>query len=74
MEEPIHPQYLKGFNDAYLLAQHRPDLMEQIANTTSNTKYLEGLRDGKHTFEQELSKQRLKELKKSPTRDDELER
>ena len=75
MEEFIHPQYLKGFNDAYILVQHRPDLMEQIANTTSNTTYLEGLKDGKRTYEQERTQQqRLQDLQNSHSKDDELER
>jgi len=63
MEESVHPQYLKGFNDAYLLAQHKPQLIEQLLKVATENDYFQGMKDGKYTFEQEQSQNRLQELK-----------
>jgi len=63
MEEKVHPKYLKGFNHAYLLAQHKPQLIEQLLTTATENEYLNGIKDGKSAFEQEQSQNRLQELK-----------
>jgi len=66
MEETIiDPKYLKGFNNAYLLVQYKPPLLEQLLNATTENEYneyLNGMKDGKRTFEQEQSRKRLQEL------------
>ena len=69
-------KYIKGFNDGYLLKQHKPKLLENILSTSSSNKYIEGLRDGERTYSQEKVKSRTQELKssKSKNRDLGLER
>jgi len=63
MEEvSIHPEYLKGFNSAYLLAQYKPQLIEQLLTHNIDNEYFRGMKDGKRIFEQERSQSRLKEL------------
>jgi hypothetical protein len=64
--------YLKGFNHAYPLAQHKSQLIEQILSTATKNNYLEGMRDGKRVFEQEhnRSNNRLKELDQLRTKRD----
>lgn len=62
MEETVSKKYLKGFNDAYLLAEHKPKLVEQLLKTTTENEYLQGMRDGKRTFEQEKTQSRYQEL------------
>lgn len=47
--------YLKGFNRAYVLAQHTPDLLEKLLVTQTENDFIQGMRDGKNVFEQEQS-------------------
>lgn len=49
-------QYLQGFNHAYLLAEHTPELLEKLLTVETKTEYLQGMLDGKNTFEQEQVK------------------
>jgi len=61
--ETVKEKYLKGFNHAYLLKQHKPQLIDSILNTASNNDYIQGLKDGKHIYEQQKTKYRFQELK-----------
>lgn len=74
--ETIKEKYLKGFNHAYLLKQHKPQLIENILKTTSENDYIQGLKDGKHIYEQQKTKSRFQELDdlKNRDQDRELER
>ena len=63
--ETISSYYVKGFNHAYLLAQHNPKLLDKILSTPSEKDYFIGMKDGKHTHKQELKQfNRLLELDK----------
>lgn len=35
-EQAVHPDYLKGFNEAYLLKQHKPELADSLARSFEN--------------------------------------
>jgi len=74
--ENVTEKYMKGFNDGYLLKQHNPQLIENILTSTSNNDYLQGLKDGKTTHEQQRIISRSQELKglKERSRDIDLER
>jgi hypothetical protein len=77
--ETIKEKYIKGFNHAYLLKQHKPKLIESILNTTSNNDYIQGLKDGERIYAQQKLKSRSQELKdlsahKSRDQDQGLER
>jgi len=72
-------KYIKGFNDGYLLKQHKPELIEKLLSTSSTNEYIQGLRDGERTYEQQKVKSRTQEIKdlksrKSKNRDIGLER
>jgi hypothetical protein len=62
--EKENSKYIKGFNHAYLLAKHKPELIKSIATTKSKNEYVQGLKDGKETFEQRKVKSRFQEIKK----------
>ena len=36
LEQEVHPDYLKGFNDGYLLRQHNPELADSLARSLEN--------------------------------------
>tara|TARA_B110000027_G_C15997443_1_gene245929 strand:+ start:240 stop:476 length:237 start_codon:yes stop_codon:yes gene_type:complete len=77
--ETVKEKYIKGFNNAYLLKQHKPKLIESILNTTSNNDYIKGLKDGERIYAQQKLKSRSQELKdlnayKNRNRDRGLER
>lgn len=52
------PEYIKGFNEGYLLAQHEPELAAQMAKAEGTSERLQGIKDGHHRFtlERELDK------------------
>jgi hypothetical protein len=62
MEITDTKQYIKGVNHAYLLAEHKPQLLENLLKSDSRNDYFIGLRDGKRLYEQERSQSRLKEI------------
>lgn len=35
-DQEVHPEYLKGFNEAYLLKQHKPELADSLARSFEN--------------------------------------
>lgn len=53
MEEKINEQYLKGFNNAYFLAKHKPSVLNSLLATNNKSQYVLGMIDGKKTYEQE---------------------
>jgi len=72
-------KYIKGFNDGYLLKEHKPELLENILNTTSSNDYIQGLKDGEREFKEQKVKSRTQELEdlkssKSKKRNLDLER
>ncbi len=72
----VNEQYLKGFNYAYLLAQHKSELMSKLLETSSSNEFIKGLRGGRDTFEQSKLKDRtqvLNEIHKERDQDRELE-
>lgn len=64
MEQEINKKYVKGFNHAYLLAKHKPQIIESIVKTKTQNEYIQGLKDGKGAFEQEKIKSRFQEMEK----------
>ncbi len=76
MEQTPTPYYIKGFNNAYFLAEYNPTLIEMLIRTETDNDFLQGLRDGKKTYELEQQKSRIKELQKlrSKNQDKDLER
>ncbi len=67
-------RYLKGFNHAYVLAKHKPELLKQLLEIATENEYLQGMHDGKNTYEQERLKNkthaRLQELNQQSAKKD----
>jgi hypothetical protein len=57
-------KYIKGFNDGYLLKQYKPQLIENLLNISSSSDYIQGLKDGERTYNQNKVKSRSQELNK----------
>lgn len=50
--------YVKGFNNGYLLSHHAADLADTVIDRLEGTEdYLQGLKDGKQQYEKELDKE-----------------
>lgn len=45
-KETPHSDYQKGFNEAYILGQHFPDLAGTIAKTVGDSERIQGFRHG----------------------------
>lgn len=56
-------QYQKGFNNAYVLAEHEPILLDSIIKELARTsEYLDGFLDGKGQFEHDRERVQLEEM------------
>lgn len=64
-EEIIDPNYQKGFNEGYLIAQHMPELAEQLSRATGESPRLTGIRDGR----QEYMAEQIRSLRPSRLKD-----
>ena len=63
MDSDTNNNYVRGFNHAYLLTEHKLELLNKLLISASSDDYFLGMKDGKRIFEKELSrKSRLKEL------------
>lgn len=47
MEEQINIEYVKGFNEGYIMTAYEPGLADKIAQVESGAPHLEGFRDGR---------------------------
>ena len=69
-------QYIKGFNNAYLLAEHEPSLLKSISKTlTPQNEYLDGFISGKLQHELDQTRSQLEELQhlRDTSKDQDLE-
>jgi hypothetical protein len=57
--EKVEPEYLKGFNEGYTIAQHMPELAEKLAKIDSDFSRLVGFKDGRQQYQLEQTKDRL---------------
>jgi hypothetical protein len=67
-------QYLKGFNDGYLIAEHMPQVVKALADIKEKTPHVEGFLDGakQYFLDVELNKEQEKYLdspSKGPSRE-----
>ncbi len=60
-KEEASPEYLKGFNEGYLISKHEPKLAAQLSTAEGTTERLQGMKDGHSRFELEKET-----LEKSP--------
>lgn len=52
-QDKIDPEYLKGFNEGYMLAHHNPDLIRKLANISSEVSRVVGFKAGLEQFQAE---------------------
>lgn len=72
MEETnkIDPDYLKGFNDGYIIAQYEPELAEKLSKIEAVSPRIIGMQQGREQFIKEQLKTKLPNwLKDNPTLD-----
>lgn len=56
-------QYIKGFNQGYIVTKYNPSLMNSISATLSpSNSYLEGMVEGKQEMEFEQMREQLEEF------------
>lgn len=55
-------QFTKGFNNGYFLSEHQPELLNTLVQgiTSSDSAYLEGLKEGQKQKQNELERERIK--------------
>ncbi|RYZ82763.1 MAG: hypothetical protein EOP04_21410, partial [Proteobacteria bacterium] len=58
-KEFIEADYVKGFNEGYMLAKYAPDLAEQLAKATGTGSRLEGVKDAREVYLGEQREERL---------------
>ena len=64
-------QYIKGFNNGYLLSKHEPDLAAQLtANPNDHSEYFKGLVSGKQEYEKEVREWSKSFSKGTPAKDE----
>ncbi|MBA4853749.1 hypothetical protein [Emticicia sp. BO119] len=72
MEETtqIDPDFLKGFNDGYLIAQYEPELAEKLSKIEAVSPRIVGMQQGREQFIKEQLKDKLPNwLKDNPIPD-----
>jgi hypothetical protein len=55
-ETKVDAEYLKGFNNGYILSQHEPEFAKQISQIENPTQNLQGFRDGRMQYFNEQMK------------------
>lgn len=58
-EEKVEPDYLRGFNEGYTIAQHMPELAKQLASVQTDSTRIAGFRAGREQYTVERMKDRL---------------
>lgn len=54
-EIEYNDNYLKGFNNGYILSKYSPELAEKLSQVKSESPRMEGFRDGRTEFVNEKS-------------------
>lgn len=62
-DQDTNQEYIRGFNHAYLLAAHEPNLLADVTRSVNpSNEYFEGFFSGKAEWELEQSKRELNEI------------
>lgn len=56
--EPVDPEYLKGFNEGYIIKQHLPDLADRLADSVGDSMRSQGFKDGRDQIILERERER----------------
>ncbi|PZR20506.1 MAG: hypothetical protein DI539_10670 [Flavobacterium psychrophilum] len=49
--------YQRGFNDGYILTQHKPELAAEISKIETETPRIEGMKDGRKQYALDLTRE-----------------
>ena len=58
-QDKVETEYVKGFNEGYLISQHKPELAEKLAGIDSDFIRLVGFKDGRAQYQKEQVRDRL---------------
>ncbi|WP_375447193.1 hypothetical protein [uncultured Fibrella sp.] len=58
-QDKVEPDYVKGFNEGYILAKHMPELAERLADIDSDFVRLAGFKAGREQQQTEMARERL---------------
>ena len=56
--ETPHPDYVTGFNEGYTIAQHMPELADQLSQAIGDTDRGQGFKSGREQFLEEMKDNR----------------
>ena len=54
-QDQINPQFIKGFNDGYLINEHEPKLLNKILQSKNENVYFKALAAGKKQQEWDVA-------------------
>ena len=57
-EQLPHPDFIKGYNQGYIIAQHEPELAEKLAQAMGDTERGKGFQGGRTEYLQEKSQEK----------------
>ncbi|MGA0556801.1 hypothetical protein ACO2Q8_09135 [Larkinella sp. VNQ87] len=57
--DKVEPDYLKGFNEGYTMAQYQPELAEKLAHIETDFIRAVAFRDGYQQYHKEKTRERL---------------
>jgi hypothetical protein len=69
-EQTVSPEYLKGFNEGYMMRKHMPELAAQLGDLNSTSERSVGFLDGQKQFELEIGKENQPDWLKPKSMDD----
>lgn len=55
--EAMERDYMRGFNDGYMIAERLPDLAKQLSHKSLEAPWFEGFRDGREQYAREQARE-----------------
>jgi len=74
METQPSKEYLKGFNQGYLIKENKPELFQQVQSVKTKNDYLLGFRAGGDEYEKTVTKQKGREINLKKPKDLDIDR
>lgn len=57
-EQSPPPDYIKGFNEGYLISRHNPGLAEKLSSIEAASERLNGFKDGRLEYMRDMERER----------------
>lgn len=64
-EQSPSPEYIKAYNQGYIMQKHLPDLTDKLSKSFGNTERSTGFKDGQEQYKLETVKDRPKFLQRN---------